>query len=482
MLVSFYSSRIILEALGVNDFGIYNLVGGIVAVFSFLQNALSGATSSYFSFYLGKNENNALKLFFSNALSLHIVLAFFFVILSEFVGIYFLDKIVKIPIDKHDSAMWVFHFTIFTVALNIITLPFNSLIISHENMGFYAFQGILKSSLVLIFSISLLYYSGNRLILYSFLIFLVSIILFALIFINVKFRYKNYITLNLKKEIILPLFNFFKWDLFGNFSFAINSQGIGIVLNFFFGAIINGVIGIANQVNVAVNVFVSSFMMAVKPQIIKAYANDDFERMQELIEQLSKFSFYLMLIIASPVLFKLDFLLALWLKKVPEFTHEISTLVIIGSFFNVFILPFGYVIHATGKMKRISFISGTFYLMVIPISYILLKIENYYLIPFIVNLFALLLVSINNIHTAKKYVPSLKLLSFSKNVLLPMLYCIGLNIICGYLLNNLLNGSFFKDILMILILILFNIIIIYYVGVSNNERKMLLSFLKNKFK
>lgn len=482
MGVTFYSSRIILEALGVSDFGVYNIVGGIVTIFAFLQNALSGATSSYFSFYIGREDSIYLQRFFSNSVVLHILLAGIFVLLGETIGLYFIDNIIKIPVERYNAAILVFHFSLLTTAFNIVTLPYSSLIISYEKMGFYAFQGVLKSVLTLVISFMILYYGGDRLVYYALALLIISFILFLL---NFLYVYKVYdkkfrITLKLEKEVAKPILNFFGWDLYGNFSVLVNSQGTSIVLNFFLGAIINAAIGIANQVNSAVNVFVSSFMMAVKPQIIKAYAVKDYMRLQYLVEQLSKFSFYLILLVAIPIIFKMDRLLGIWLKEVPVNTKEIAIIIVLGSFLSVFILPFGYVIHATGKMKRISFISGSFYLLVVPISYFLLQMNDYFLIPFLVNLVALIFVSLNNIYTAKLYVAEIDLVLYFKRAVLPMIVCLTMISIVGVVLDFFIRGSLILDLTMIILLTIINVIIIYIIGLSSEEKKIISCFIKSK--
>ncbi|MEK6485903.1 hypothetical protein AABL82_16765 [Myroides odoratimimus] len=485
MGVSFFSSRIILKALGVEDFGIYNLVGGIVIAFTFLQNALSGATSSFFSFHIGKGDNSFLNRFFYNSVIIHYIIAIGFVLIVEPIGIYMINDVINIPLGRVESALWVFHFSVLSTFFAIITLPYTSVVISFEKMGFYAFQGVLKSFFILMISFLVLHYGGDKLIYYSVLLCVISVVLFILNFGYIRYYYKNqlHFCFKLEKEIVQPILRFFGWDLYGNFSVLVNSQGISVLLNYFYGAVINAAIGVANQVNVAVNVFVSSFMMAVKPQIIKAYALQDYARMQLLMQQLLKFSFYMLLIIGVPIFFNLEFLLSLWLVEVPQYTVVITKFILISTLIGAINTPFSYAIHATAKMKRISFIGGTFYLLVIPIGGIFLYYKYNYTAMYLIHVLLMIGALLNNVYTSKLYIKELDLKELFYKTLIPMMVCLLLSSTFVVLIEELfISKSLYANLAILALEGTCIVILVYLFGVNKLEKQKLKKMIFNKIR
>ena len=298
MLVSLYTSRIVLNTLGVEDYGIYNIVGGVVILFSFFNNAMSNATQRFLSFELGQNNSVQLKRTFSMIINVHIGIAFLIFLLAETVGLWFLNTHINIPTERMKAANWVYQFSIFTFLINIIRVPYHATIVAYEKMSFYAYLSIievlLKLGVVFLIQISPL----DKLIFYGFLIFVVSVLILLVykIYCNKNFDAANY-NFFWDTKLFKTLISFSGWSLFGSAANVSSKQGTDILLNIFYGVMVNAAMGIANQVNNAVNGFVQNFQTAFKPQIVKSYAANETDYLIRLIFQTSKFSFFYFIVL-----------------------------------------------------------------------------------------------------------------------------------------------------------------------------------------
>jgi len=375
MVISLYTSRVILQVLGVDDFGIYQAVGGIVGFLSFVNNALSTGSSRFITFGLGENNSQKLKNIFSTTLTAHICLALLIVILAETFGMWFLHNKLVIAPERMDAAEFVFHFSILTAFFSLTQVPYGACIIAHEKMGIYAYVSIIEASLKLLIVYLLTIGDLDKLKLYALLLFLIQagIILFYRIycirhFAESKFRF--FFDKNLFKEIAC----FSGWSLFSASSIALNSQGILVLLNMFFSPAVVAARAISLQVNTAANHFVTNFQIAANPQIVKRYAAKDYEGSKQLLLQTTKFSFYLMLLLSLPICLGAKQLLTIWLGIVPEYTVIFLQLVIIQSLFCVFDTSFYRALYAKGRLRENALISPTIGLIRFPIIYLLFKL------------------------------------------------------------------------------------------------------------
>jgi O-antigen/teichoic acid export membrane protein len=371
MGVTLYTSRIVLEQLGVSDYGVYSIVGGIVALFGFLNSSMSSATQRYLAFDLGKKDDKKLQKTFSATLTIHLAIAIIILFFAETLGLWYVNYKVILPPERLFAANVVYQFSVLTALIGIIQVPYDSLIMAYEKMNIYAYISIVEVSLKLTLVFFLVYYPGDKLIAYGAMMFLVSLIIRIAYQIYCK---KKYVVSKYKFEYdkiyFKELISYSGWNLFGGLASVSRGQGINIVLNLFFGTVANAAYGLTLQVQSATNQFVTNFQRAVNPQIIKTYSEGNLKRMQKLIIQSSKFSFLLMFLLVAPILLNTDFILNLWLKNPPKYTVIFVQLSLISILIDSVSYPFRTGVQATGHIKLYQAVVGSIQLLSIPISYV----------------------------------------------------------------------------------------------------------------
>lgn len=460
MLVSLYTSRVVLQALGVEDYGIYNVVGGVVTMLSFLNASMSGATSRFLTYSMGKGNIRELEEVFSSALIIHIGIAFLVFLVAETLGLWFLENKLVIPLERMNAARIVYQFSVLSSMLGITQVPYNACIIAHEKMNIYAYVEMLNVILKLLIVYVLLIFGGDKLIVYALLMFLISFIIIAIYRYYCLRNYKeSHFRFIWKNSIIKPMLNFSGWDLYGNASVMLRQQGVNIILNMFVGPIVNAANGIASSVNSVMMSFVGNIITSFRPQIIKSYAAGCYDRMFSLMTWAVKICLTLFLIIVIPLIFEMRFVLTLWLHEVPEYTVSFCRLLLITSCFTVvtFILNIG--IHASGKMFLISFISGTLIWIAVPVIYVLLKLGFHPNYAYITNAVVSILVMFTNLFILKHNIKQFPIFLFLKKtlvrsgivgvLLMISIYCLHYNNGYGWngflltILISLLEGSVF---------------------------------------
>ena len=372
MLVSLYTSRVILKALGVEDFGLYNVVGGVVVLFTFINNAMVTSTQRFLNFEIGRNDIEEAQKVFSASLNIHFLIAGIFLLLAETVGLWFLNQYIQIPDGRETAANWVYQFSVIVSILNIVRSPYNAAIIAHEHMSFYAYVSIIEVILKLAI-VYMVYLFADRLIAYAFLMMLVTLIVLGAyyVFCRKKYQICKY-RFEYDKKRYLSLASFSGWSLFGSLANMGASQGINIILNMFFGVAVNAAMGIANQVNAAVYQFVSSFQTAFNPQIIKSYAAGDRTYFISLIMNTSRYSFLLLFLLALPIYICCPEILSIWLGTVPEYAVEFCRLMLLFLLIDAVQGPLWVSAQATGKIKNYQILMSVLILLNLPITYVLL--------------------------------------------------------------------------------------------------------------
>src|SRR5690554_2679044 len=375
MLVSLYTSRVILNTLGVEDYGIYNVVGGVVSMFAFFNSAMSSATQRFLSYEIGKGDFVQLRKTFNATQIIHICIAVFIFILAETVGLWFVKNYLVIPPERLNAAIWVYHFSVLSFMVSIIQVPYNATIIAHERMNVYAYVSIIEVLLKLLIVFMLTWITYDKLILYGILHFGVMFLIAAIyrIYTRKNFEESKFEVVK-DKGLYKTLISYSGWNLFGNIAGVAQGQGINIILNIFFGPVVNAARGIATQVQSAVNSFVSNFQMAVKPQIIKSYAANEKDYMISLIIQSSKYSFYLLFILSLPIILEVDQILKIWLITVPEYASIFTVLVLVIILINSISGPLMTAVQAAGKIAIYQAVIGTLLFLTLPISYVFLKL------------------------------------------------------------------------------------------------------------
>ncbi|MBD1422506.1 MATE family efflux transporter [Sphingobacterium chuzhouense] len=376
MLIGLYTSRVVLNELGVEDYGLYNVVGGVVAMFGWLNTSMSGTTGRFITVALGQDHMEQLKKVFGLSLTIHILLGVLIVLLAEPVGIWFLQHKMQIPEARMEAAVWVFHCSVATAFFYILNVPYNAMIVAHERMGIFAYFSLIDLFLRLGVVLALPYFAADKLKLYAVLLLGIQILMQ---FIYWQYCFRNFHASRVKpawdKEKFKEMSSFAGWSLFGDFAAILFSQGINILLNMFFGPAINAARGIAVQVQGVTLRFIGSFQTALNPQLMKSHAAKDYVYMHKLLFASSKLSFFLFLLLATPVFFEAHALLVWWLKIVPEYTVTFLRIILLISLIDCLANPLIISAKATGKIRKYQSVLGTFLLLIVPVSYFLLTLD-----------------------------------------------------------------------------------------------------------
>ncbi len=377
ILISLYSTRLVLNALGTTDYGVFNLVGGVVAMLSFLNSAMANATQRYMSFSIGEGNNDKLKSIFSSSVVLHLIIGIIIVLILEFGGIFLFDGILKIPTERLGSARIVFHFMVISTFFTINSVPYDAAISSHENFLFDALSGVFESVLKLLIAVSLLFTPADKLILYGLLIAVLTILIRIIKSIYCYRKYeecRTRITSRINIKLTKEMLSFAGWNLFGSFCTIARNQGLAIILNQFFGIIINAAYAIASQVNSNLMLFSVNMLKSINPQITKSEGGGDRQRTLRLTTLACKLSFFLLAFFAIPAILEMPFLLRIWLKTVPENTIIFCQLMIILTLILLMTAGLNMLIQAVGKIKTSQAFTGSLLILNVPLSYFLVKL------------------------------------------------------------------------------------------------------------
>lgn len=477
MVISLYTSRIILNALGVEDFGIYNVVAGIVVMFGFLNNAMSAATQRFLSYELGTGAFDRLTQVFSTSITIHFLIAIIVFILAETIGLWLLNTQLNIPAVRMNAANWVYQFSILSFIFSVISIPYSSAIVSHEEMNVFAFVNILEVVLKLFAALMVVWYGFEKLKFYSLLIFLVTVITSACYFLystkkftECKFRFY------LDRKLFNKMSSFASWNLLGVFAGITSNQGVNLVLNVFFGPLINAARGIAFQIHGAVNAFVTNFQMAVNPPLIKSYAAGERDYMFSLIFSSSKYSFYILYFLALPILVQTEFILKLWLGTVPEYSAAFTRLVLIDILICSLSGPLQTAVQASGNIKIYQIIVSGILLLNLPASYLFLKLGYSPKSAFFVSIAASTTALAARLLILNKII-FLPIKDFFRLVIIKVFIVFFAAAIIPYLMSIRISHSISNLFIMLFISCLSVVSSVWLVGIGKNEREMFKKFL-----
>ena len=480
MVVGLYTSRVVLATLGVEDYGIYGVVGGVVAMMGFLNASMSGATSRFLTFELGRGDNDRLAKTFSSALIVHIAIAIIVFILAETVGLWFLCNKLNIPEGRMEAAHWVYQFSILATMLSITQVPYNATIIAHEKMDVYAYMEILNVTLKLLIVYLLTIGDFDKLKLYAVLTFSVSLIIMMI--------YRIYCLRHFKesrfhwvwdKTYLTPLLSFSGWNLYGNFGGIAGNQANNFVINSFFGVVMNAAASVAFTVSGIVTQFSSNAMTAFRPQIIKKYASGDIQGMQSLTFLALKAIMMLYTLIAIPVFLECDYILSLWLVEVPQMASIFCKILLISIFFESMRYIVIIDIHASGNVKKVSAYSGTLFCISPIISYFLFKIGLPVASTFITIATINAILVLINVLIAKYYIPQIEQSKYFTTIALVTLTS-AVSLLILLPLQQMLPSSFLRLCIMTCASLFLQLIIFAYVCLTANQRESTFGFIRNK--
>lgn len=481
LFVSLYTSRVILKALGVEDFGIYNVVGGFVSMFAFLNTSMINGIQRFYNYELGKNGEDGLKRVYNTALSIQAILAITILILTETAGLWYINNIMVIPAERLVAARWIFQFSVISLVFVIMQVPYSSAVVAHENMGFYAVINMLDAVLKLAIVLAIPFFSADKLIVYGFLILLISIINWLLFYLYAKVRYKEInICKGFNSSQFMEMLSFSGWNLFGSFSGVMKEQGINMILNLFFGPVVNAARGIAYQVNGAMMGFVVNINTASRPQLTQSYASGNQDRSINLMYTMSKIGVVTLALFAVPVIYEVDYILNIWLDtEIPLHTNSFVQLVVINSIVLCLNPPVSFLVHATGKMRKYQVVSSLFSLLVLPISYIMLQqgAEPEYV--FVLMIVFTMIGQWICVHILKQLIVFSEV-DYVRRVVLPLTLFLALIPILPLIPRLLLGESFFRLVLVSALSVISTGSIGYYIVLNQSEKANVLSFLKIK--
>ncbi|MCD1653165.1 hypothetical protein K7J14_00370 [Treponema zuelzerae] len=481
MLVSLYTVRVVLEVLGAEDYGIYNVVAGVVTMFSFLSGAMATASQRYFSFNIGRQNYEQLEKTFSVTLTIYILLIFVIVVVAESFGLWFIYNKLVIPDNRILAAKWVYHFSILSFAITLITTPYMSSIIAHENMNVYAYVSIIEVSLKLFIVFILKKLPFDKLSMYGVLLFVVG-------FINTSiyrgYCKKHYVECKFKlgwdKELFKEISNFTGWSIFGAFSTVARNQAITILINQFFNPIIVASRAISSQVSYALTVFSANFNTSLYAPIVKEYALDNKTKMYSLIFNGCKITFILMWFFALPLCLRMEYVLTIWLNRLPEYVVFFTILSVIEVLINSISLPITTAARAPGKMKEYELVLGSLQLLIFIVSFIWIKYfdgtaEIVFYSAILINLimFIVRLYIVNLLIT-------LPIRKFMIEVLIPVLVVVLFSGLPAYFINRIFPQNFSSLLLITIITSLSSLILFFLVGLTRDQKLVLIHKIKAK--
>ena len=476
--ISLFTTRVIFQALGLENMGIYNLVGGVISMLGFLNGSMSSASQRFLSFEQGKGDQENLKNVFELILLIHCILAIIVILLSESIGLWFVNEKLVIAPERLSAANWVYQTAIFSSILGIIKVPFTASIMAHEKMGIYAYFSFIDVVFKLLIVYALWFIPGDSLIIYAVLLMLSGAMDFL---INMIYCLKRFHECKLhfawNKSLFKQIFSFSGWNLFGQVTIIANDQVLNIFLNWFYGTIVNGARGIALRINGIIVQFVYQFQAALNPPIVKSYASGDIAETQKLISRGIKISFLLMMLLSYPFIIETDKILILWLGESPQYTAWFTRLAIINTLLDTMTGPIVTGIQANGRIKKLQIYVSVALITVLPISYLLLKIGIEPYLVTLANIFISFITLYIRLNILQQYT-GIKKIFLIKEAILPCYLVAILSIIAPLLYHISTNNDFIHFIISCLISIISSIILGYLIGLNHSEKQFTISIIK----
>ena len=484
MIVGLYTSRVILQILGIEDYGIYSAVGGVVGMLTFLNAALATGSSRFLTYELGRKDYERLRKMFSTLLSVHIILGFIIVFLCETIGLWLISNKLIIPENRFDAALWCFHLSVFTCFVTVVQVPYNATIISHEKMDIYAYVSIVDSCLKLAIVYLLLISPIDKLIFYAILLMLVNagVMFFYIWYCSRKYEESTY-TLILDKPIIKEVLSYSAWNLLANIGVTLKNQGSVVLINMFFNPAVVTAQTIANKVSLVADQFVNNFRTAANPQIVKKYAALDLQGSKSLMLASTKYSFYLVLLIGLPIILVAEPVLRLWLGQVPEYSVSFLRLIMVTSIVNVFNSSLYTAIYATGRVRDNAISGSIIWLLVLPISYVFFRLGYSPVVIAIVTLVCNILLSF-----VQKPILLHRIVDYSWSEILFLygictkvtLIAVPIPVITYLMKRSLFTNRIMESLFLVLISVSCVTVSVWIFGLDNEMRDKLMNYAKNK--
>ena len=470
MIVTLYTSRVILNTLGVEDFGIYNVVAGFVTMLAFVSNAMASATQRFLAFEIGAGNKRELHNVFVMSVNIHFIIAMIILIIAETLGLFFLNTQLTIPVERMEAARWVYHISILILVVNMISVPYNAMIIAHEQMNVFAWVSIAEVILNLLIVFVLQGFGFDKLKFYAALLFGVVLLIRAIFgaYCHKKYRESKF-RFFWNTHLFKTLFSYAAWNLWGSSAGVIMGQGINVLLNVFFGPAINAAYGIALRVKSAVNQFVNNFQMALNPPIIKSYGAGNLQYMHQLIFSGAKYSFFLLFTLSLPLLLETELVLKLWLKMVPEYTVVFVRLALVNILIDSMSRPLVTAAQASGKIKLYQGVVGGLLILNLPISFLFLKLGFSPETTLWISIFITILALVARLIIIERLIR----LNSREFIFRVVIICFGFSVVAlvvPLMLYFRLEGSLVRFFIVSFSSFVFSIISMYILGLDSNEK------------
>ena len=471
MVVALYTSRVVLNALGVEDYGLYGVVGGIVVFFNVISGSLNAAISRFITFELGKEEQERLNKVFCTAVNIQLLMSVLFVVLAEIVGVWFLNNHLNVPEGRLSAAHWVLQSSIISFAVGLLSVPYNSTIIAHERMDAYAYISILSTFLNLGVALVIDYIIFDKLIFYALAILGINVIMQFIYAFYCRTHFPETRWRLVKDKVLLKeMTSFAGWNFLGASSGVLMGQGVNMLMNVFFGVAVNAARGIAGQVDNAINMLVNNFTVALNPQITKSYASGDLKYMHDLVCKGAKYSFFIMLLPSLPILLETETILQVWLKQVPEMTVVFLRLTILISLNSVLSQTLIASMLANGHIKKYQIVVGGLNMLIFPLSYVAFKLGLPSYASYVIQFFIFFIELIARLVLLKEMV-SLSISKYLNQVLLRITYVSVLSIPIPIFFCLFMPSGIIRLLISILLCLICTAISIYYFGLEDLEQK-----------
>lgn len=477
--VTLYSTRIILNALGVEEYGIFNVVAGFVGLFSFLSTSMSNSIQRFFNFEYAKNGLAGAKRVFNTSLLIQVILAIVLLCILEALGPWYIKNKMVLPPSQVNTAVNLFHCSVISFLCVVLQSPFLAAVMAHERMGFYSVISVLDASLKLLIAFILPYLGGEPLIVYGLLLVLTSLVVLFSYFIYARIKFEEIrFAYHWNSGLLKAMLSFSGWNLFGTFSGIMKDQGVNLIMNLFFGPIVNAAKGVATQVNNGIQSFVSNIIVPVRPQLVQSYSLGNIDRVMRLTYSVSKLSTFMLYVISVPLLYELDYILRIWLgTNIPEYSSSFIRIVIFMSFINNLNGSISGVVHASGRMKKYQLWGAIVNLLAIPLVYISLRLGG---TPELAMSLVACVTLANQIvcMLVLKTIVSYSIMDYIRRVISPFIKVICITCWVPLLLVNFMDPTFLRFCLVVIISVVTILPAVYFVGLSADEKMYVKKILK----
>lgn len=481
LFVSIYTTRVVLDVLGVDDFGVYNVVCGFVAMFSFFNASMSNGIQRFYNFEAGRNESQNITKVYRTSLIIQIILAVLLTVVLETIGLWYVNTKMELAPGTQTVANIVFQCSVLSLVFIILQIPYSAAILAHERMGYYSVISIVDVFLKLIIVLILPYVSLNKLAFYGFLQLLIAVVDFLLYFIYAKKNFAELkFSLKIDKQLFKSIFSFSSWNLFGMFAWTTQGQGVNMLINLFFGPVVNAARGVSAQIQSAIQGFCENLVIAFRPQLVQSYSQGNYERTRHMMYSMSKIMFILFFMLSTPVIFDIDYILKLWLgDNVPEYTAQFTILILLSMYPRNFALAFAQVVHATGKIRSYQLISSSIVILVLPLSYLDLKLGSGVVSVFWINLGVCILMFLVCMVYLKRIFPY-SITDYLKDVMIPCLLMAIISLLVPFGSSCILQGSLLRLIINTVFGSIVSLVVAYKLILNESEKGIIRNIILRK--